>query len=76
MGNGVFFLLLFVPIGNIIILIMQSIRLSRAFGRGSGFAVGLFFLQPIFCIILGFGEAQYIGPNGIPRYPGAYGQQR
>ena len=34
-------------------------RLAKAFGKSTGFAVGLFFLQPIFLLILGFGAAKY-----------------
>lgn len=33
--------------------------LSKSFGHGSGFAVGLFFLQPIFLMILGLGSSSY-----------------
>lgn len=36
-------------------------KLSKAFGHGTGFTVGLFFLEPIFTIILGFGKSKYIG---------------
>lgn len=32
----------------------ESSKLAHAFGKGTGFAVGLFFLQPIFKMILGF----------------------
>ena len=41
--------------------IYLAINLSKAFGMGSGFAVGLFFLAPIFTCILGFGKAEYQG---------------
>jgi len=37
--------------------------LSKAFGHGGGFAVGLFFLHPIFLLILGFNGDQYNGNN-------------
>lgn len=39
-----------------IISILYCIKLSRAFGHGIGFAIGLMFLQPIFMLILGFGN--------------------
>jgi len=39
--------------------------LSRSFGHGTGFAVGLFFMAPIFYMILGFNQDKYIGPNGV-----------
>lgn len=38
-------------------------KLSRAFGHGAGFAAGLFFLNPIFMMILGFNSDQYRGPQ-------------
>lgn len=36
--------------------------LATSFGRGTGFAVGLFFLPNIFELILGFGSSKYVGP--------------
>ena len=39
--------------------IYYCIRTSRAFNHGAGFAIGLFFLQPIFWLILGFGSSKY-----------------
>jgi hypothetical protein len=46
-----------------IISIMYSVKLARAFGRGTGFAIGLIFLPPIFMLILGFGDDRYYGAN-------------
>ena len=46
-----------------IISIMYSFKLAKAFGRGPGFALGLIFLQPIFLLILGFGNDSYYGPE-------------
>ena len=43
--------------------IMYSVKLARAFGRGIGFAIGLIFLQPIFMLILGFGNDPYYGAD-------------
>lgn len=39
--------------------VYYCIRTSKAFNHGGGFAVGLFFLQPIFWLILGFGKSKY-----------------
>ena len=36
-------------------------RLANAFGKSTGFAVGLTFLAPVFLPILAFGKAQYRG---------------
>lgn len=57
-------LLLLIPIVNIVILFMVSIELAKSFGKGTGFGVGLVFLSFIFYPILGFGGAQYLGPDG------------
>ena len=56
-------LLYFVPIVNIFIGLMVINDLSKSFGKGIGFTLGLIFLSPIFWCILGFGPAQYIGPG-------------
>lgn len=62
MGNGWFFLLVFIPVvGALIASVLISIKLAKAFGKGVGFMVGLFFLAPIFRLILGFGSADYQG---------------
>ncbi len=46
-----------------IIGIIFSVKLARAFGRGIAFTIGLIFLQPIFLMILAFGESQYRGAD-------------
>ena len=61
-GNGWLFLLGFIPIVNIVVYIMVSIKMARAFGMGTGFAVGLILLPSIFYLILGFGDSVYYGP--------------
>lgn len=68
-GNGWSFLLLLIPFANIVFLIMFWVKLAHAFGKGGGFAAGLFFLPNIFTMILAFGSAQYIGPDGKPVQP-------
>ena len=55
------FLLFFIPIVNIVIAVMVMIAIAKAFGKGTGFALGLLFLSPIFIPILGFSNAQYVG---------------
>ena len=62
-GNGWLFLLTFVPCVNFVFLIMLYFKLAKAFGQGVGFVFGLLFLNPIFVAILGFGNAEYIGPQ-------------
>lgn len=59
--SGWMFLLLLVPIVNIVMAIMLYLNLAKAFGQSTGFAIGLILLNPIFSLILGFGSAQYVG---------------
>lgn len=62
-GNGWLFLLGFVPCVNIAVMIMVYFKLAKAYGKGAGFGFGLVFLNPIFTLILGFDNSQYIGPQ-------------
>ena len=75
---GWWFILLFIPFVNIVIDIILLNDLSKSFGHGAGFTVGLLFLSIIFFPILAFGDSRYLGPaamQGIPPsgYPGYYG---
>ena len=45
----------------IVIAVIQLNKLSKSFGHGVAFTIGLIFLSPIFLLILGFGDSQYIG---------------
>lgn len=60
-GNGWKFLLLLIPIYNIILYIQTMIKLAHAYGKSTGFGWGLALLNTIFMCILGFGDAQYQG---------------
>ena len=57
-------LVMVVPFVNIIILIMMLNDLSKSFGHGIGFTLGLIFLGFIFIPVLGFGASQYLGRLG------------
>jgi hypothetical protein len=59
---GWWLVLYLVPIVNIVILIIVAIDLSKSFGHGGGFAVGLILLSVIFYPILAFGSSRYVGP--------------
>ena len=48
-------------IWGIVEAILALHGLSKNFGHGAGFTVGLIFLNTIFMMILGFGSSQYIG---------------
>lgn len=62
-GNGLLFLLMFVPIANFVIMIILWVKLSQSFGYSAAFAIGLLFLPIIFLPILAFGSSRYIGPQ-------------
>lgn len=62
-GSGMRFLLMLIPIYNIILSIQTQIRLAKAFGKGGGFAAGLIFLPYVFVPILAFSGASY---QGVP----------
>lgn len=54
-------LLMLIPFVNFVVTILVTIELCKAFGKGTGFALGMIFLSPIFLPILAFGDAQYQG---------------
>lgn len=57
-------LLMFIPVVNIVILILTYHNLSLSFGKDVGFTIGLILLGFILLPILAFGDAKYIGPGG------------
>lgn len=64
-GGGILGILSFIfGIVCLIILIVFEIKMAKSFGKGIGFAIGLIILNPIFILILGFGSARYLGPEG------------
>lgn len=63
-GNGWMFLLLLIPFANFVFMIWLFIQLSKAYGYGIGFAIGLILLTAVFYCILGFGNSEYVGPKG------------
>ena len=62
-GNGWLMLLCMIPFVNFVVLIMMYHKLSKAFGKGAGFTVGILFLSPIFLAMLAFGDATYTKPE-------------
>lgn len=62
-GNGWMFLLTLIPIVNVVVQIMLLHKMSKAFGHGIGFTLGLIFLPYIFLAILGFNSDEYLGPQ-------------
>jgi hypothetical protein len=64
MGNGILFLLGWLPIVNYVMYIVLYVNLAKSFGKDVGYMLGLIFLNPIFLCILAFGDAEYVGPQG------------
>ncbi len=60
--NGWGFLLLLIPLVNIVVFVMVSIDLAKHFGKDAFFGVvGLFFFSVIGYLMLAFGDAKYVG---------------
>lgn len=59
-------LVLAASVATFIINILLLYHLSLVFGHGTGFTLGLLFLQPIFILILGLGSSQYWGGGYAP----------
>jgi len=47
------------PGANFMLGIVMSVKLAKSFGKGTGFAIGIILLEPIFEMILAFGDAKY-----------------
>ncbi len=62
------YLLMFIPIigwiAGIVLTAVLSYKLALSFGKDIGWAVGLYFLAPIFYMIIAFGKTEYVGPGG------------
>ena len=56
-------MIFFPPVGLFLAIWMINL-LSKSFGRGIICTLGLLFLSPLFYLMLGFGDAKYIGPGG------------
>jgi hypothetical protein len=55
-------LLMLIPLVNLVIAIIVALDVAKAFGKSTGFGIGLVFLGFIFYPILGFGSATYTQP--------------
>lgn len=62
-GNGLLFLLMFVPCVNAVVSFIVLWKLCKAFDQGIGMYLLMLFVTPVAWLILGFGSAQYIGPQ-------------
>lgn len=58
--------LFFIPIANLVVMVILGMDVAKRFGRGDGFGVGLGLLPWIFYPILGFSESKYTPPTPTP----------
>jgi uncharacterized membrane protein YhaH (DUF805 family) len=58
---GWWVVLLYIPIVNLVVLLILSIDIAKAYGKGAGYGVGLWLLPFVFYPMLGFGDARYEG---------------
>ena len=62
--NGLWMLGFLVPFVNVIILLIISIDLAKHFGKSTAFGVvALWLFSIIGFLVLGFGDAKYLGPK-------------
>jgi tetratricopeptide (TPR) repeat protein len=54
--SGLYFLLVFIPVINIIFMFFLYVGLAERFGQGTLFGIGLFLLGPIFLAIMAFNK--------------------
>lgn len=53
----------FVPVINIVLWIVVGLDLAQSFGKEMTYAIGIIILPIIFVPLLGYGDAQYLGPK-------------
>jgi len=64
LGKPILWFILFViPCTCPFVYLFILIEFAPRFNKGTGFALGLFFLPFIFWPLLGFGDAKYLGPK-------------
>jgi len=59
---GWWLILYFIPLVNIVVAIIVLYDLSKSFGHGVGFTIGLILLSWIFLLVLWLGSSRYTGP--------------
>ena len=53
--------LMIIPVVNFVIGFLVLLELAGVYGKGAGYAIGMFILPFVFIPLLGFGSAQYEG---------------
>lgn len=62
-GKGWLCLFMFIPLANLIADVIINWKLVKAFGKGVGTFLLAIFLPPVALLMLGFGDAKYLGPQ-------------
>lgn len=57
------FILLLIPLVNIIFFLIVCIDFAKSFGKGAGYGIGIFLIPFVFLPMIGFGSATYEGPS-------------
>lgn len=68
---GWWLVLCFIPLVNVIIVLIVSLDIAKNFGKGAGFGVLLWLFPMIMYLVLGFGSAQYAGAPAASAAPAA-----
>ncbi len=64
-GRGSLFWLLFLPIGNFVLIYATCYKLAKAYGKGNGFAIACLFFPSILPVIIALDKnCLYQGPQG------------
>ena len=63
-GRPTWWVVLFlIPGVNAVMSFLLMHELAKSFGKDIVYTLGLIFLNPIFILLLAFGDAQYVGPG-------------
>lgn len=60
-GQGLLFLLLAIPVVNVIVSIILCFKLASVFGKSTAYGFGIWLLPIIFIPMLAFGKSKYCG---------------
>jgi ABC-type sulfate transport system permease subunit len=60
------FVLYIIPFANVVAVVMVTHAISKNFGKGVGFTVGLIVLPFVFWPILAFGSSSYAAAEAVP----------
>jgi len=71
-GSYIPFILLFLPFVGTVVGLMHLYKLPKAFGESTLFCVLSIFVPMVCWAIIAFGDAKYIGPDGLPEKIGEW----